>query len=974
MVFRHHSAWAARLALLAFVLLTAAVRGAAQPPPYGLEITDEWYRSVFGENLGIGGIQIADLDGSGETKILTTARAAGQSYWYVLSFVDGEYRQEWVSDLFPGGIGALRAVDLDGVPGAEVVVSEGSDIHVFHGATPRLVRTIETGTPEPVHDLQVADADGDGDLDFVFCSYPGLYVLDATTGDEVFRRDDLRCDGVAVGNVDNDRSPEIVLGRRPDLTPRPGYVLDGATRELQWTLAGGFGNLVRTGDLDGDGRDEIVAGAAFAPQLTVYDAEQRAAAWEIPIGDYHLGAVRILDVEGDGPPEIVFGDRDEGEVHVWDPRARKPLWSADPDFADQLVNELAVGDPDGDGTNELVWGVGGSGFQVVSTATHESEWQPEGAAGPFRGLDFGDVDADGAPEILYASALRGIFSHGSTVFIHDARTKALERELATAWDDLRQIRHADVDGDPQAEIFLRVRTNDDLVVSYDGLTLEEEWRWSTGGRIDNLEVADLEGDGDPEVIVTKGTRVIALDAATGQETWRTDPIGSGTDSLLDLHVANVDADPGLEIILIRSFGRALVVFDATTHAVERQIFGLDAYTLATADRDGDGVDEILIGTSIGRVEVIDPATGEVAATLGDYGDTIYGLATADLTGDGIPDLVLSHEREILVADGFYPDEVLWRSGVIGFGVGFRDGLQVADVDGDGKTEILVSLGRPGVRLYQVEGVADAPPVPAGPYLETPELPGFRFKVRITAGDQELAGSQETDCLGETLCVSGALAGRSELFLRVIGPRPNGFLWVNLVRFTPSHVEVWAERIASGEVNYYELPALPPQDTQLAGLVDKRAFPADLGAAWTSPRRRLPGSPGVASVEPGWRAGAPSAGTRPATFTSEAFPGFAISVRIVAGGDEQPVRAEADCLAETVCVSGAVPGRSELFVRLIGPRPNGYLWLNLVRFTPSRVEVTIEQLASGERRTYVLEQIPSDSDQLPGRLDRQAFSP
>ena len=79
-------------------------------------------------------------------------------------------------------------------------------------------------------------------------------------------------------------------------------------------------------------------------------------------------------------------------------------------------------------------------------------------------------------------------------------------------------------------------------------------------------------------------------------------------------------------------------------------------------------------------------------------------------------------------------------------------------------------------------------------------------------------------------------------------------------------------------------------------------------------------------------------------------------------------------AETVCVGGAVPGRSELFLRVIGPRPNGFLWLNLVRFTPSRVEVEIEQLASGERKTYVLEQVPSQSDQLPGRLDRQAFSP
>jgi len=90
--------------------------------------------------------------------------------------------------------------------------------------------------------------------------------------------------------------------------------------------------------------------------------------------------------------------------------------------------------------------------------------------------------------------------------------------------------------------------------------------------------------------------------------------------------------------------------------------------------------------------------------------------------------------------------------------------------------------------------------PPGPYLTSEEIPDFRFKVRITAGDQVIKGRRETNCIGETLCVSGALPGRSELFLRIIGPRPNGFLWANLVRFTPSRVEVWAEQTSSGSLN------------------------------------------------------------------------------------------------------------------------------------------------------------------------------
>jgi hypothetical protein len=201
--------------------------------------------------------------------------------------------------------------------------------------------------------------------------------------------------------------------------------------------------------------------------------------------------------------------------------------------------------------------------------------------------------------------------------------------------------------------------------------------------------------------------------------------------------------------------------------------------------------------------------------------------------------------------------------------------------------------------------------------------------------------------------------------------------VNLVRFTPSRVEVWVERTATGQVNRYELPALPFQDTQLAGLVDKRAFwmGAPARGASAGLRHRPVGARGIsplltdrlAEVALDGMAGAGSA-------TSDALPGFAVSVRILAGGVELPARFEEDCLAETVCVSGALPGRSELFLRIIGPRPNGHLWVNLVRFTTSRVEIEIEQIATGVRRTYVLGQVPPLSDQLPGRLDREAFSP
>jgi len=113
----------------------------------------------------------------------------------------------------------------------------------------------------------------------------------------------------------------------------------------------------------------------------------------------------------------------------------------------------------------------------------------------------------------------------------------------------------------------------------------------------------------------------------------------------------------------------------------------------------------------------------------------------------------------------------------------------------------------------------------GDYLTTSAFPNFRFKVRIfnAPANPPLAGRKESDCIPETLCVSGAIPGRSEVFIRIIGPRPNGYLWPTIVRFTPSRVEVDIQQISTGITKTYVLPAVPPESDELSGLQDRTGF-------------------------------------------------------------------------------------------------------------------------------------------------------
>ena len=118
----------------------------------------------------------------------------------------------------------------------------------------------------------------------------------------------------------------------------------------------------------------------------------------------------------------------------------------------------------------------------------------------------------------------------------------------------------------------------------------------------------------------------------------------------------------------------------------------------------------------------------------------------------------------------------------------------------------------------------APPPPEGDWLTSDEVPGFRVKARITAaGGAEQPVRAEAACIPETLCISGALPGRSEVFVRVVGPKPNGKLWPTLVRFSTSTIEVWIEQLSSGEIQYYRLEGASPGSSDLSGLFDRDGF-------------------------------------------------------------------------------------------------------------------------------------------------------
>jgi hypothetical protein len=171
--------------------------------------------------------------------------------------------------------------------------------------------------------------------------------------------------------------------------------------------------------------------------------------------------------------------------------------------------------------------------------------------------------------------------------------------------------------------------------------------------------------------------------------------------------------------------------------------------------------------------------------------------------------------------------------------------------------------------------------------------------------------------------------------------------------------VWIEQVAGGALRHYRLAASGPGGERLAGMVDRGGFTPGVGA----------GALAAGGAEQADGTG----GKADEWLTTPEVPGFRFRVRIGSGVAARPGRGE-PCLADTLCASGALAGRPEVFLRVTGPRPNGRLWPLLARLTSSRVEVDIEQLSTGAVRSYVLPVVGPDSDSLDGLLDREGFAP
>ena len=848
---------------------------------------------------------------------------------------DGSAQSVKVADI--NGDGKLDLIVVDGHNNVAVLINTtapGSTTASF--AAPQYFTTNISA-----YSIVVADLNGDGKPDIAI-GYLGdtlITVLVNTTAPGAtsasFTQQQLSIDpkafvyGMASADLNGDGKPDLVITNAHtasvevlfNTTPAGSSTISfTAPQSLNTSVTVYLPYSVTLADLNGDGKPDIIVtdqsqshvvvwmNATTPGSLTAnFSADQRYFCGTSPY------SVTAVDVNGDGKPDLITANYGDGTVSVLVNTTPSGASAASFAPAQVIANTNQVeyattADLNGDGIPDLVYMTqSGSTSPGISIALNTTSPSPTPAlfaaqqnfsigvnTGPH-GVSVTDLNGDGKPDLVVVdteintiSVLLNNTPAGST-----AASFATPQNFSAAGGPTLEadcVATGDINGDGKPDVVFGYLGQSDVSVMLNttapgaaaaGLAAPQQF--AIGGSCRSVVVADLNGDGKPDIITTnEGANVTVL--------LNTTPPGAATASFVRQDfaagsfpyyaaVADVNGDGKPDLIVVNAADNTVSVLLNTTAPgattlsfAPQQTFatGSAPVWVAVADVNGDGEPDLIVVNSAGdgtgnTISVLLNTTAPGATTasfapqqtfvVGASGINVHSVAVADINGDGKPDLIVSaingNTATVLLnttAPGattasFAPPQA-YATGQEPFSV------VAADVNGDGKPDLITANATDGnvsVLLNTQYLASVTPSSVTGTIHYAITVPAVSLSSTSLAFGNQPMGS--TSAVSSVTLTNSGTANLTSIGLSVSGTNPGDFSQTNNcptslapngscsinVQFTPG-----ALGTRSATLNISSNAASSPNTVSLSGTGTDVAATANNGGVSTTADQAVSG--------------------------------------------------------------------------------------------------------------------------------------
>jgi len=691
----------------------------------------EWQYGALGDNLGKGGMLVADLDHNGINEIISS----GLSYFTILEYdlEQNIFVQKWISGDVGTEIYSMKINDFNNDGNDELVLGlQDGRILVYTTTDFSLTSTIKLtdkkistwDSSSRINCIEFADFDNDNSKELVACTNDTTFVFNKDF--KLTHKIAYGAYNFRIGDIDNDNFNEIVYCN--------GNIIQFSNNEVQSDVKFYTANTttpIRLSDINGDNTLDVIYSSRDT--VYVYNARSNKLIWS-QVSTRNITGLWTYDYNNDNIDDVFIGDRSWDAISCYNGKTGKKELSIEDNAGDGVTN-MVVADFDNDSNLDIAWSNGADCtcadfLFVYDLQTKTKKWQSKYFDKSFKAFDIGDVNSDNKSEIVLGSFGEYLkYTDHGFLSVFDIETKKIEYQNSEDFfnahtEDFSSIKIGDINNDKINEILLGVGYSYSMTFIYafdKNYSIIKTYQIDGMNIVLDMEIVDIDLDKKNELIVTAGTNVggstnpgewqnyiYIVDSETGELEHRTEQLAGIGSKIGSLHVGNIDNDDQPEIVALKYGGwRAkseIIIIDGLSKELTKDSrFDYTAVTLA--DLDQDNRKEIFAASDTGRIQVLDGILLDVLDEFDINCGAINALECYDFNADRTPEIVLADQRQIYLYD-IEKNQIFEKSETINSNIGSYNSIKVGNFDSDKNIEIFINGNH---ALFNFEYLTDSLP-------------------------------------------------------------------------------------------------------------------------------------------------------------------------------------------------------------------------------------------------------------------------